>query len=73
MKTLFARTYKRQGCPCELFLPARGWFVTTPAMYKTLLKQHNKYLLQTKTIAIEGLHNKVLEKDIAVDHETVTV
>ena len=45
----------------------------TPATYKTLLKQHNKYLLQTKAIAIEGLHNKVLEKDITVDQETVTV
>ena len=71
MKTLFARTYERQGCPRGLFLPARGWLVTTPATYKILLKQHNKYLLQTKAIAIEGLHNKVLEKDITVNQETV--
>jgi hypothetical protein len=64
MTTLFARMYKRKDCPCRLFLPARGWLVTTPATYKTLLKQHNKYLLQTKAIAIERLHTKVLKKRV---------
>ena len=73
MTTLFARMYKRKDCPCRLFLSAQGWLVTTPATYKTLLKQHNKYLLQAKDITIEGLHTKVLKKEITVDQETVQV
>eukprot|EP00957_Ditylum_brightwellii_P156634 11921520-Ditylum_brightwellii.AAC.1 len=29
MKTLFARMYERKDCPHDLFLPTRGWLVTT--------------------------------------------
>eukprot|EP00957_Ditylum_brightwellii_P061142 4639749-Ditylum_brightwellii.AAC.1 len=73
VKTLFARAYKCKGCPRGLFLPARGWLVTTAATYKVMLKQHNKYLIHTKAIAIEGLHIKVLKKEITVEQETVSV
>jgi hypothetical protein len=73
VKTLFARAYKCKGCPRGLFLPARGWLVTTAATYKALLKQHNNYLIHNKVIAPEGIHPKVLEKDIIVAQETVSV
>eukprot|EP00957_Ditylum_brightwellii_P152740 11626580-Ditylum_brightwellii.AAC.1 len=73
IKALFSWTCEYEGCPRGLFLPARGWLVTSPASYKALLKQHNNYLNTNTVIALEGLHPNVLDKEIAVSNKNVSV
>eukprot|EP00957_Ditylum_brightwellii_P172894 13162512-Ditylum_brightwellii.AAC.1 len=54
-------------------VPARTDLITSPEVYEKLLIKHNAYVDSVESVAVEGLHLFVLEKDIAVDDDNVTV
>eukprot|EP00957_Ditylum_brightwellii_P206303 15347752-Ditylum_brightwellii.AAC.2 len=59
-------TWQHEDKSRELFVLSRMDLITSPAMYKQLLRIHNAYIQNVTAVAMEGLHPTVVEKDIAV-------
>ena len=54
--------WEKEGKPRKIFVPARTDLVTSPAVYKQLLKNHNRYLNQTSLVVVEGITPNKLNK-----------
>eukprot|EP00957_Ditylum_brightwellii_P011148 844396-Ditylum_brightwellii.AAC.1 len=50
-------------------VPAQSWLLTSPKTYCTLLHKQNKYINNTTSITVEGLHPTVADKEIEVSQE----
>lgn len=62
LKSIMAATWEKEGKPQGIFVPARTNLVTSPAVYKQLLKNHNRYLNQTSLVVAEGIKLDKLNK-----------
>eukprot|EP00957_Ditylum_brightwellii_P032178 2439734-Ditylum_brightwellii.AAC.1 len=73
LKSLMSATWQHEDKPRGVFVPSRTNLVTSPATYKQLLRNHNMYIQNTLAVTVEGLHPKVVDKDITVGGVKVSV
>eukprot|EP00957_Ditylum_brightwellii_P164649 12536253-Ditylum_brightwellii.AAC.2 len=69
MATALTKSGKFRG----VFVPARAEMITSPAIYKQLLQNHNLYTDSVTSVTIEGLHPMSLDQEIALGKETVSI
>ena len=55
LKNILSAVWSKEYKPRGIFVPARTNLVTSPEIYKQLLKNHNRYIHQTTTVVVEGV------------------
>eukprot|EP00957_Ditylum_brightwellii_P195870 14923524-Ditylum_brightwellii.AAC.1 len=56
LKSMMSHTWEALETLRGTFVPAQAWLLTSPKTYHTLLHKQNKYINDTISITVEGLH-----------------
>eukprot|EP00957_Ditylum_brightwellii_P012950 978573-Ditylum_brightwellii.AAC.1 len=70
---MMAAMNNRESKPHRVFIQENTGLITSPAAYKQLMKSHNLYAETMYAVAVEGLHESTLGKEMDVGDKKVSI